>query len=512
MKHFIFILLSACSLIGTAQNKAPKISNLTTTKDGNAYTYNFFLHDPEYDVCELEIFAYLKDGKNLYPVAINAIGDIGKGISPGFKSITWTPTSFGDFVIKIVARDDKQFDIQKIVDQVDTINLLSQLKWIEGTRHRSSGPVHLAEMQDSLTNLFSNIGLDTTVQTSKFGNYTLKNIIGNQHGAGETNKVYINDAHYDSVANGPGGDDNGSGVAGVMEIARILSGYHFDKTIRFIGFDLEEDGLIGSNTYVNKNGFPTTDTIEGVLNFEMIGYYSEKNNSQTLPTGFNLLFPEASAAVSAENYKGNFITNVGNVASKSLNTAFKEAAAEFVPDLRVISIDVPGTGTIAPDLRRSDHATFWDANKPALMLTDGANFRNKNYHTANDKVDSLNIRFMGNVVKATLATMIKGAGIIHGDVYTVNESVTTSTTTLPESALIIYPNPFKNNLKLQTDIRNRDFTLSVQNLAGLEVYKNEVLNNNQPEIEIKTKVWPSGIYLLTLRSGNGMITRKVVKE
>ena len=513
MKTILTLFVSFIGLIAVAQNQAPTISNFTSSIQGKTYTYNFLLQDAENDICNIEIKAFLKDGNKIYPVSnINATGDLGQNFSGGLKTISWTPSVSGEYIVKIIASDSNAFDIQQIVDQVDTIRLYNQLKWIEGIRHRNTGTTHLKNVQDSLINLCINSGLDTTIQTFKFNNYNLKNIIGDHFGAKDINHVYINDAHYDSVSNGPGADDNGSGVTGVMEIARILSAYNFEKTIRFIGFDLEEEGLIGSNTYVNKNGLPATDTIDGVLNFEMIGYYSNKINSQTLPTGFNLLFPEASAAVVADNYRGNFITNVGNVDSKSLNNAFKEAAGEFVPDLKVISLDVPGTGTIVPDLRRSDHATFWDAGKSALMLTDGANFRNKNYHTPNDKTDSLNMTFMGNVVKATLATIIKGAKIIHGAVHTEQHLVVTSVNSLPESALNIYPNPFKHELKLKTNMINQDIDLTVENLAGQIIYKTQFKNNTQHFIDILSKSWAPNVYLVTLKSGEGVITRKVVKE
>ena len=84
--------------------------------------------------------------------------------------------------------------------------------------------------------------------------------------------------------------------------------------------------------------------------------------------------------------------------------------------LKVIDLEVPGTGTIAPDFRRSDHAPFWDTNRKALMITDGANFRNNNYHTANDAKDSLDFGFMTNVVKATVATAAALALPRHSDV------------------------------------------------------------------------------------------------
>ena len=76
-----------------------------------------------------------------------------------------------------------------------------------------------------------------------------------------------------------------------------------------------------------------------------------------------------------------------------------------MPDLKIISLTLPGNGLIAPDFRRSDHANFWDINAPAVMLSDGANFRNLDYHTPNDLTNILDYQFMANIVKGTVATI-----------------------------------------------------------------------------------------------------------
>jgi hypothetical protein len=148
----------------------------------------------------------------------------------------------------------------------------------------------------------------------------------------------------------------------------------------------------------------------------MIGYYSDKPNSQEIPAGFNLLFPDATNQINANQKRGDFITNVANASSSALGLLFSTTAQQYVPGLKVISLVVPGNGTIAPDLLRSDHAPFWFAGKPALMLTDGANFRNECYHTPSDTLDGkLSFTFMSNVVKATVVAAAQLAGLQHGD-------------------------------------------------------------------------------------------------
>lgn len=165
----------------------------------------------------------------------------------------------------------------------------------------------------------------------------------------------------------------------------------------------EELRLVGSNRYV-LNGIKAFEDIQGVLNYEMIGFYSDEPGSQSLPTGFELLFPKAAEEVSDDDFRGNFLTVVGNQDSNPLIAAYLDAAETYVPDLRIVSVAVPGTGAIVPDLRRSDHASFWDGGMQALMLTDGSDFRNFNYHTPGDSIGTLDFAFMRHVVQATLAT------------------------------------------------------------------------------------------------------------
>lgn len=406
-----------------AQNQPPVLSNLTATVDWNfnSLTLQYDVSDPENDPLEISVFLSDNGGKS-YNISnlITPSGDIGYPVTPGTGrtitcDVSLLATLMNTYMVRVVADDQQVFDIQSLVNEVDSNRLRADLDFVEGVRHRSTGPVHLQAMRDSLHHLFEHSGLYTGEQTFPYGSYTGRNIHGTFPGTSNAEKVVVVDAHYDSVANAPGADDNGSGVVGVMEIARLLSRYPAKKSLRYIGFDLEESGLLGSKAYVT-NGIPAGDQIEGVFNFEMIGYFSDQPNTQTLPTGFELLFPVAYYSVVNDQYRGNFITNIGNTNSQSLATQFKNAAAQYVPDLKVITLDVPGNGELTPDLTRSDHAPFWIGGDKALMLTDGAEFRNSCYHKPCDTFENkLNFRFMSNVVKTTLAAAAELAEIQHGD-------------------------------------------------------------------------------------------------
>lgn len=419
-QSLIFLLLPASM---PAQNGAPVVDHFTAAVDWptNTLTLHYDVSDPENDAMEVSV-EFSNTGGKTYDLTsqVPVSGDVGFPVLPGNgRTITCDVSALinmgAAFTVRLVVDDRQPFDLQSLVNQVDSNRLRSDLAFVQGIRHRSAGAAHLAEVQDSLMHLFQAGGLFTDQQAFAYnGGYTGRNLSGTAPGMVSADSVVVVDAHYDTVVNAPGADDNGSGTVGVMEIARLLSRYPSRKTLRYIGFDLEEDGLVGSIQYVSS-GIPANETITGVFNFEMIGYYSEMPNSQVLPPGFNLIFPGPSAEVAANQYRGDFITNVGAEAFSTLADLFKTSAATYVPDLKVITVIEPA-GFQVLDLRRSDHAPFWVAGKPALMLTDGSEYRNTCYHKPCDTLENrLNFTFMSRVVKATLAAAAQLAGLQHGD-------------------------------------------------------------------------------------------------
>lgn len=415
------LLLFPVFLFSQSPNQVPAIHNLAVSANwvSNQLILTYDVSDAESDPLDIAL-EFSSDGGKTFTLTslVPASGDLGFPVTPGNgKTITCDLSAlanqFGAFTVRLVADDKQDFDIQALVNEVDSSRLKADLQFIEGIRHRNTGLAHLNETRDSLHNLYLDAGLFTEDQTFLYGGATGHNILGHQPGTAAAQQVVIVDAHYDTVSNAPGADDNGSGTVGVMEITRLLSRYPAKKTLRYISFDMEEDGLKGSAAYVAA--LPATDTIAGVLNFEMIGYYSETPFTQTIPNGFGTFFPVAVSQIQADSARGNFITNVGNDNCTGLALRFDSAAAHYVPDLKVVKLISPGIGAILLDLARSDHASFWAAQKPALMLTDGADFRNHNYHKPTDQVDKLNFTFMSNVVKATLATAAELAEVQHGD-------------------------------------------------------------------------------------------------
>jgi hypothetical protein len=394
-----------------AQNIAPTVVITAVTIDEVAQVVSlvYDLQDPENDLCE--VWLNVSSDNGVFYETVDAAllsGDVGDDIEPGEgHSLSWDYSGLIEPIsavhVKLFASDHSVISIAEMVDQVDEEQLLVYLEEVVGERHYTAAPEHLEAVRTMISTHFEAAGLETEDHPFLYDQTDMRNVIGRKAGARNEAITYIVDGHFDGVPSSPGADDNGSAVAGMLEALRILSQYTFENSLRFIGFDAEELGLIGSLRYV-QNGIKPFEDIQGVLNFEMIGYYDEEPNTQFLPAGFEMLFPDAAAAVSDDDNRGNFLTVVGNVASNPLITAFVDASQTYVPELRLVSVAVPGNGAIAPDLRRSDHSRFWDAGYQALMLTDGAEYRNLNYHTPDDVIATLDFAFMANVVKATLAT------------------------------------------------------------------------------------------------------------
>lgn len=216
----------------------------------------------------------------------------------------------------------------------------------------------------------------------------------------DTDQRIVVGAHYDVAGPYPGADDNASGVAGLLELARLLSGDDLTMMVELVSYPLEEPPFfytndMGSAVHANSLKEEGVD-LRAMIALEMIGYFRDKPNSQRFP--LFLLRPFYPST-------GNFISVVGNLFQRSLVKTVREAMREATP-LPVESINAP---RILPGIALSDHLNYWKAGYEAVMITDTAMFRNPNYHTASDTPDTLDYRRMGQVVdgvrEAVLALM-----------------------------------------------------------------------------------------------------------
>lgn len=208
------------------------------------------------------------------------------------------------------------------------------------------------------------------------------NIIVELPGTDLSSEVLIVGAHLDAVPNAPGADDNGTGVAAVLEIARLLKDAPMRRTLRLIVFNLEETGLVGSRQYVSRelNAADPAITIIGMMSLEMLGYYSDEPGSQTSPIKpIDGVFDPPTVA--------DFISIVGIKRHESFSRRLGEEMQAAPDGPKVFVVDF--TPVPLPDMLRSDHAPFLLAGHPAVMVTDTANFRNPHYHRRTDTIDTL---------------------------------------------------------------------------------------------------------------------------
>ena len=225
------------------------------------------------------------------------------------------------------------------------------------------------------------------------------NVIAELPGTVSPKCVFEIGAHYDTKPNTPGADDNASGLAGLLEIARAMAGIKCRKTIRFCFFGMEETTRGGSRSHVARIISRGNERLAGVLVFEMIGYRTYESSSQRTPVRIPLiLWPPRT---------GDFITVVSDFQSSSIVTRFQKAARKYVPTLRVYA--VKRIGRLLKDGIRSDQSMYWQAGRRGVMITDTANFRNPNYHLPSDTPDTLDFNFVVQVAQVTAATVLEWA-------------------------------------------------------------------------------------------------------
>ena len=218
---------------------------------------------------------------------------------------------------------------------------------------------------------------------------TYYNLFTKIRGTKRPDQMFVIGAHYDTVSDTPGADDNASGIAGIIELSRLLKKKPASQTVCLAAFCLEEppffrSKLMGSYIFAKHLKERKTD-VSGMISLEMIGYFSDIDSSQFYPLPFfRFVYPN----------KGNYIAFVGNIGSRPFTKQFKQTFKKVCP-LRVESLN---TVSLVPGIDFSDHLSFWRFNYPAFMITDTAFYRNPYYHTPGDTVDTLNYEEMAKLV------------------------------------------------------------------------------------------------------------------
>jgi hypothetical protein len=289
-------------------------------------------------------------------------------------------------------RDRLRAHIGKLATEIGPRNVYSKRQlaeaagWIEG-QLRGLGP-DIAVLQEEFT-----------VQKVPCRNLWIE--LGGAGGTGAGEIVVIG-AHYDSVPLSPGANDNGTGVAALLEIARLLRGRPLARTVRLAAFVNEEPPWFQTDdmgSLVHARGCRARgEKIAAMISLETLGCYSDAPGSQSYPPPLNLIYPTT----------GNFIAFVGNVANRDLVRA---ALGSFRRNARF-----PSEGGAAPDwipgVGWSDHWSFWQAGYPAIMVTDTAPFRYRQYHEAADTPDKVDHDRLARVVAGVAKVVEDLAGTV----------------------------------------------------------------------------------------------------
>lgn len=287
-----------------------------------------------------------------------------------------------------------------LADCVEQDNYVETLQFAAQTRFPTEP--HWQVVQDHLAEQLAAFGYEVELDIYETG----VNVLGRLRGTLGDADVIVS-AHYDSVPNCEGADDNASGVAGALEAARVLALGEYEKDLVIAFWDQEELGLVGATSYVER-AVDRGDSIAANYNLEMIGYTDDTPGAQSVPTGFDLVFPEGYGQVEGNEFRGDFITLVAD--DLIVDGALEIVAQAERLDLPVVRLELGPdlkTNPLLSDLRRSDHAPFWDVDYPAMMITDTSEFRFPNYHCdpAPDVVEDLDHPFARKVIAATVGAV-----------------------------------------------------------------------------------------------------------
>ncbi|MBI3087345.1 MAG: M20/M25/M40 family metallo-hydrolase [Candidatus Omnitrophica bacterium] len=276
-----------------------------------------------------------------------------------------------------------------MIAHVSRERLLADLRALEGERHPSLSPDRLAEAQAYVQEHLLAAGLAVHLHEFSYMGTTFVNVIARAPSVRDDQPRLLIGAHLDTVPGTPGADDNASGLVVLLEAARVLTAQAPSIPVEFVAFNLEELGMIGSAQYaahLKRRGVE----LSGMLSLESVGF-TEARGLQRYPPLLSRFYPSV----------GNFIGLAANRRSKPLLDALARAM-RAIPGLPVETILLPANGWLIPESRLSDHAPFWDAGYPALLVTDTAFLRNPHYHQPTDTLDTLDLAFLERVCQGVV--------------------------------------------------------------------------------------------------------------
>jgi Zn-dependent M28 family amino/carboxypeptidase len=283
------------------------------------------------------------------------------------------------------------------IPEADRSHYVADLAFIAQAPRTSIDPHHRA-VQDLCAERLTGLGYE--VERYDFGDGV--NVIGTLPGTTRPDEIVIVSAHYDTIPNSNGADDNASGVAAVLETARLLADEEHARTLLIACWDQEEPALYGSYVYANREQKRNTD-IKVAYVYDEIGSSDDRTNSQRFPSGFDIVYPIEAQKMRVNQYRANFVLLVFDQQARTWALAIaNQAEKEGLPS---IQLEVNLDGEIPTELNGSDHASFWREGYPAIEINDTSGYRNPYKHTKLDTIDTLNHDFAIKIISAVVASV-----------------------------------------------------------------------------------------------------------
>lgn len=215
---------------------------------------------------------------------------------------------------------------------------------------------------------------------------------------GDSNKpLIVIGAHYDVCGNQEGADDNASGVVALLELARMLKGKDLDYSIELVAYSLEEPPFFRTKymgSYIHAKSLKDTGrNVYGMIAIEMIGYYSDEDDSQDYP-------------IKVQKIKYGEIGDYILIAKRSGHGKFVKYFSKGFKNISVVDAKTKTAPAQIPGIDFSDHLNYWEFGYDALMITNTAFYRNPNYHKSSDTMNTLDIKRMSEVINAIYFSLI----------------------------------------------------------------------------------------------------------
>lgn len=278
----------------------------------------------------------------------------------------------------------------------DTTIMTSHLKFLtQGPGYRNyRNPDQLNKIASYIYQHYSLYADTVYYQEFTVDGQVYKNVIAS---FGKMNKTrVVVGAHYDVCGNQAGADDNASGVTGLLELARMLTGQKLHYRIDLVAYSLEEPPYFRSNfmgSYIHAQSL-VTEKVYGMISLEMIGFFKDNRKSQTYPAGILKMIYGA---------KGNYITLVKKSSAGKFARQFSK---EFKSTKIIRTKKFTGPASL-PGIDFSDHLNYWKFGISAMMITDTAYYRNTNYHESTDTLETLDLSRMANVIDGVFTSLLK---------------------------------------------------------------------------------------------------------